>query len=182
MPIGTGLTLKNQSKAWWTNTKKSNARITSWLQKQFIGEARAAGRLKGYLDKFNPEPKVRKVVEKIAGQEGKHADWIQDLLDARAAVPNLRHEDRYWKHTLNDINSFDDLCGIAWAAENMRLARIRTIVEDKDAPTDIRNTFKKILKDEIFHEKAFKALSSEVSKRKALVNHVKGLKAIGLSA
>ena len=174
-------TLKEQSKAWWDKTKKSDAKITTWLQKQYIGEARAVSRLKIYLDHFDPQPKFRMVVEKIAGQEGKHADWIEDLLYTRFAVPDLKHEDRYWKHTLQGIKSFDDMCGVAWAAESMRLERIKTIVEDKNAPEDIRNTFKKILKDELFHERAFRALSSKTSKKKAIVNHVKGLAAIGLS-
>lgn len=181
MTISGMSSLKQQSQVWWNKTKKSDRKITSWLQKQFIGEARAVSRLKIYLDKFEPEPRFRKVIEKIAGQEGKHADWIEDLLTARFAVPDLRHEDRYWVHTLQGINTFDDMCGVAWAAESMRLERIKTIVEDKKAPEDIRNTFRKILKDELFHEKAFRALSSKTSKKKAIVNHVKGLAAIGLS-
>lgn len=179
--ISSVLSLKRQSKTWWDKTKKSDKKITAWLQKQYIGEARAVSRLKIYLDHFNPSSKVRKVVEKIAGQEGQHADWIEDLLYTRFAVPDLRHEDRYWKHTLQDIRSFDDMCGVAWAAESMRLERIKVISGDKTAPEDIRNTFKKILKDELFHERAFRTLSSQTSKKKALVNHVKGLKSIGLS-
>jgi len=176
------VTLKSQSAIWWARTKKSDALTTLWLQKQFMGEARAAARLKAYLDKFNLNTKVRKIVQVIAMQEGAHAGWIADLLQTRKALPDLDHEDRYWKHTLKNIKSFDDMCGVAWAAENMRLVRIRTIVEDTKAPKDIRSTFQKILKDEIFHEKAFRALSSTSSKKKALVKHSEGMKAIGLFA
>ncbi len=62
----------------------------------------------------------------------------------------------------------------------MRLERIKAIVNDAGAPDDVRSVFRKILKDETFHAKAFTHLTSKESFVKMEKQHKAGAKALGL--
>ena len=64
----------------------------------------------------------------------------------------------------------------------MRLERIRVIAQDETAPVDIRETFVKILKDEVWHEKAFTQLSTTEALNSTLGDYKLGREALGLSA
>ena len=44
----------------------------------------------------------------------------------------------------------------------MRLERIRVICDDEDAEEDIRSVFQRILKDEEWHEAAFRKIDNEI--------------------
>lgn len=62
----------------------------------------------------------------------------------------------------------------------MRLERIKVIMEDTTADSDIVETFKNIYKDELFHAKGFKLIAGDDYYNKASENHAKGLEALGL--
>lgn len=62
--------------------------------------------------------------------------------------------------TLPQIESWETGCAVAAHAEEMRLERIKIVVSQcKDK--DIRDTFTKILKDELFHAKAFREFTTD---------------------
>lgn len=61
----------------------------------------------------------------------------------------------------------------------MWLDRIELLSKD-DRFKDISEVFNKILPDEMYHTKAFKALSTPECIQRAMTNHKNGLNAIGL--
>jgi hypothetical protein len=69
---------------------------------------------------------------------------------------------------------------VAAHAEEMRLERIKVIMDDTEADSDIVNTFKNIYKDELFHAKGFKLIAGDDYYNKATEGHAKGLEALGL--
>ena len=71
---------------------------------------------------------------------------------------------------------------VAAHAEGMRLERIRVIADDESAPVDIRDTFTKILKDEVWHEKAFTNLSTPDALGATMGDYKLGREALGLTA
>jgi rubrerythrin len=178
------------SQQWWNEVKQSPALLKEWLTKQFIGEVTAAGRIEMFADKFRPQHPVsntaRRVLLAIARQERQHADWVATLLDSRGIKVDAealeRAEDRYWKETLPGITDFETGTAVAAHAEGMRLERIRVICNDDESPEDIRLVFKRILKDEEWHEATFTALSTPEALAATKGNHELGLKALGLEA
>lgn len=122
----------------------------------------------------------------ISGQEKQHAQWVKELLENRGISVDDKSiaeaEERYWKHTLPGIDSFETGAAVAAHAENMRLERIRAICSDPESPADIRDVFQNILKDEVFHAKAFESMASEEALEQTKGNHELGLVALGLSA
>lgn len=172
------------SLTWWTETKASTVKLESWLKDQYHGEVTAASRIAEIASKVK-ETRVAKILNVIADQEAKHARWVGQLLIARGLTPQvLQKEERYWNKTLPKDYAdmpIEKLAAIGAHAEKMRLARIEVISKDQTAPEDIRETFKKILKDEIFHERAFREIAGDENMSQALKAHEDGLKALGLT-
>lgn len=169
------------SKKWWNLVKNDSKKLNDWLIKQYRGEITAADRIIKFAETYAPNKKSLAVLNVIAKQEKKHAKWVLELLKNRNIIPNIENaEDRYWKETLPEIESFEIGAAIGAHAEKMRLERIRVISGDETAPKDIRNTFKKILKDEIFHEKIFKSLTTIKALNETKNAHEQGLKVLGL--
>lgn len=170
------------SKQWWDETKADPAKLIEWLKNQFHGELTASARIREFLKKFPTSSKAQSMVlDVIADQEYKHAWWVSGLLTARgAAAVRLTKEERYWAHTLPEITSFESGCAVAAKAEEMRLERIRVIVEDEDAPLDIRAVFAKILPEEQFHAQAFKRMASAEALANVSPAHARGLESLGL--
>lgn len=166
---------------WWNETKANDAELINWLRNQYHGEVTAAERIERYCTaKLSEDDKRRAILKMIAAQERQHSRWVGDLLKARNAMPEiLTKSERYWEIVLNKIESFEDAAGIAHHAETMRLERIRVIAEDETAPEDIRAVFSKILKDELFHAKAFASLAGKEAIEKLKPSHLKGTEAIG---
>lgn len=170
------------SQQWWNKIKLEPALFTDWLRDQYHGEATAAARLVVFKNQFSNSIVADKLISIIAAQEAVHAEWIKGLLESRGIKPEiLKKEERYWKETLEGIDSLKSGCAVAAHAEEMRLERIRVIVSDETAPEDIREVFSKILKQEVFHAKAFKVLAGKEEYLKASGNHRKGLAALGLT-
>lgn len=174
------------SKQWWQETKAEQGKLAEWLQRQWRGEVTAAYRilrLAGYVDQDSAEYKI---LEKIADQERQHAQWIEELLQNReitVPVDDIRNaERRYWSMTLPSITDFITGAAVAAHAEKMRLERIKEIASDESAPEDIRSVFKKILVDEIWHESAFRNLSTAEAMQAMQGNHELGRQALGLES
>lgn len=180
------MTLKEASLAWWAEVKQDPAKFHDWLLKQYRGEVTAAERIRELGTKFNVDAKTMHLLEVIAGQEETHATWIADLLVTRGiTIPVVSREEaegRYWEETLPGITDFNTGAGVAAHAEAMRLTRIEVIHEDEDAPADVREVFGRILKDELFHERAFRKLAGDGAMEATRDKHQLGLEALGLAA
>ncbi|MCU0655378.1 MAG: ferritin-like domain-containing protein, partial [Polyangiaceae bacterium] len=150
------------SRTWWATVKQDPAAFRHWLQQQHRGEVTAAGRIEQLRDAFAPasdptQRRARRLLTVIASQERRHAAWVADLLRARGVTPSTAHaEERYWARTLPGIETLATGCAVGAHAERMRLARIEAIASDPGAPDDVRTTFERILRDERFHERAFR--------------------------
>lgn len=169
------------SKQWWESVKSDENKINQWLIKQYRGEITAVERIMQFGLKFAETERQSKVLHAIAIQEKQHAQWIRELLESRNITPMIENaEKRYWAHTLPGIDSFETGAAIASHAEGMRLERIRAIAGDETAPDDIRNVFQQILKDEEWHERAFRELSTADALEATRTNHEAGMEALGL--
>jgi len=173
------------SSEWWRQVKADPALLLDWLRKQYHGEATAAVRMREFLARFGGQardPRWVATVEEIARQEEAHAGWVGELLRARGEEPAVisGKVERYWQATLPGIESWESGCAVAAHAEAMRLERIRVIAADPDAPADVREVFARILPQEEFHERAFRAFASDEALTAALKGHAAGAEALGL--
>lgn len=168
------------SQEWWQETKSKN--LIAWLRKQYHGEFLAAERIEHYAILRCEDEHHRQTLQRIAADERRHASWVGDLLRARGEEPQIlaTHTMRYWDKTLDKIDSFDSACAVAAHAEAMRLERIRVIAADANAPADVREVFARILRDEVFHEAAFRNMTTEAARERARASHEEGKRAIGL--
>lgn len=169
------------STSWWADTKSDPAKLADWLQRQFRGEVTAATRITQFAD-HHAVGRNKGLLYRIASDELTHARWILDLLESRniKLIATKEAHDRYWSETLPAIEDFETGAAIGAHAEGMRLERIRAIVDDLDAPTDIREVFVKILKDEIFHEKAFQSMTTPEALDATRDAHDAGRRLLGL--
>lgn len=169
------------SEQWWSETKNDDQLLNDWLIKQYRGEVTAAHRIRAFAEQYCNDKRAIKILHVIAEQEEQHASWVLDLLKARDIEPDVSNaEERYWKETLPDIESFETGAAVGAHAEAMRLERIRAIAEDSDADTDIRETFQRILKDEVFHERTFRSMAGESAMLATAQSHERGLEVLGL--
>lgn len=168
------------TKQWLTEVKADPAKLTHWLERQYIGEITAAKRIRKLADE-SPE-KFKPVINRIADDEAQHAFWVGELLVTRAiAIPVIDHaEDRYWEPILDNLHTFEEIAGAGHHAETMRLVRIRALAADEEIAEDIRKVFAQILPDEEFHAKAFAAMSTEDAIYSSKVLHEQGLDMLGL--
>ncbi len=174
--------MTNDSTAWWQRTKADPGRLEGWLRKQYRGEATAAARIEQLRDEYAIDDlRAAHILTVIAGQERKHADWVEGLLRARGVDPTLDGaEERYWKEPLRQIEDLSTGCAVGAHAERMRLDRIRVICEDLEAPKDIRQVFLRILPEERFHERAFRLLAGREAMEATRDAHELGRTALGL--
>lgn len=168
------------SEIWWSDVQASPEKLSTWLSKQFHGEQVAALRIRNMAAEAVADNHA-KTLRVIADQEQRHADLIRGLLTSRS-IPLGEHDTgaRYWAKVQPETLSFNDKAAAATLAEGMRLERIRAIVASPDSPEDIRNVFKEILVDEVWHEKAFAAMTTPASIEKVRPNHNLGREVLGL--
>lgn len=170
------------SKQWWEETKVSEQKTINWLKNQYHGEAVAAERIEKYILP-HLDGKYEFMVERIVDDEIRHSQWVGELLTNRGITPEiLQKEERYWREVMTEdfTTNGNYACAVAAHAEEMRLERIQVIMNDVDAPEDIRKVFTNIYKDELFHAKGFKLIAGDDYYNKASENHAKGLEALGL--
>ena len=173
------------SQQWWNETKQSPAKLLNWLKDQYHGEATAESKIRELADRFAKDrTDVYRILHVIADQEKTHASWVADLCRSRNVQPEiLKKEERYWQETLPAIEEYQTIeyaSGVAAHAEQMRLARIRAIVDDPTSPEDIRKVFKAILPQEEFHAAAFEAIAGQLGMKQSQASHQRGLNALGL--
>lgn len=171
---------------WLDKITSSEEELSHWLQRQYVGEVTASNRIKNLItefkEKFDEKPNWVPVIEKIASDEEKHAEWVKQLLVSRnIEIPSTDDaEKRYWKQIGLEDLSFEDTAAAGHHAEHMRLVRIRALADSEKVDNDIREVFGKILPDEEFHEKAFKIMATEESIKKMLDKHEAGMQSLGL--
>lgn len=170
------------SSEWWQKTKSDPVVLNDWLVKQYRGEATAAKRIRAFADEYAADPDDRVILNRIATQEERHAAWVLTLLASRNIEPNVENaEERYWKETLPEVESFESGAAVGAHAEKMRLDRIRVIAEDIEGPSDIREVFARILPEEEFHERAFRQMAGPDAMSKTEASHERGLQLLGLT-
>ena len=171
------------SARWWEETRSDTSRLVDWLFDQFRGEATAASRIERLRDTYAaPSGRAHRVLTVIAGQERRHAEWVAGLLRARGLAPEVRGEPeaRYWARMLPGIHDLETGCAVGAHAERMRLERIEVIAADPTAPEDVRDVFARILREERFHERAFRELATPESLERTRDAHALGREALGL--
>jgi hypothetical protein len=166
--------MKN-SKQWWDETKNNPAKLNNWLQRQCYGEYQAYKRIKELSKRFD-----NVLLEKIANQEYKHYKWIRNYLETRGINPITEHDERYWKEVNLDFQNIEQASAVGHHAEVMRLERIKVIAQD-NLHSELATIFKKIQKDEEFHFKAFKSLTTEEDIEIAKIDHEIGMLQLGLT-
>lgn len=171
---------------WLQEVKSSEQKLIGWLQRQYVGEMLAAERI-SELAYRTPTSTARTIVERIADDERNHSTWIRDLLTTRnIPLPHVTYENtRYWKPMIEDgmldgAQDFSVVTALGHHAETMRLIRIKALAEDEEIDADIRDTFSRILKDEIFHAAAFAKLSTPEDIANTAEMHQRGLDCLGL--
>jgi rubrerythrin len=172
------------SREWWAVTRSDASALGSWLRDQYRGEATAAVRIEMLRDAFAAAgTRAHRVLTVIAAQERKHASWVGELLAARGqAVVVEEQAERYWPQVVGLIADLETGAAVGAHAERMRLERIEVIAEDSSAPDDVRRVFAKILPEERFHERAFRALAGDAALQRTASAHALGREALGLSA
>lgn len=172
------------SEQWWSEVKADSQKLEKWLQRQYVGEFAAVHLLAEILLKYGSQMTEceRSNVAKVAHQELLHGTWISELLNSRGVSPedNASATRRYWNEVLPSVTDFKTSMQAAHQAENMRLARIRTIANDEEAPEDIRNVFKAILPHEEWHEIIFSEMMGDSYSDSLEAAHNQGLFALSL--
>lgn len=173
------------SQEWWNEVKVDSTKTESWLRKQYRGEVTAASRIQKLAKQYTETGSWQTtVLNIIANQETQHAGFVKELLDIRGIEVDISDlieaENRYWAETLPGIKDFVTGTAVAAHAEKMRLERIETIVNDEESPTDIRAAFTKILQDELWHESAFRKMSTPLAMSETAGDHELGRAALGL--
>ena len=122
------------------------------------------------------------ILNRIAGQERKHAEWVKQLLvNRKVEIPSLDNaENRYWAKTLPAIKDFDTGAAVGAHAEKMRLERILAIVNDPETPYDIFEVFCKIVAEEWTHERLFREMAGMEAMKAVLPAAAEGRNALGL--
>lgn len=174
---------RKTSQMWWEEVLKDEAKLITWLKKQYHGEVTASERILVLSEKYCTNSVHKLILSIIAKQERNHASWVAELLTARGITPKvMEKEERYWNQTLPGVKDFKTATAVASHAERMRLDRIRVIATHPETPSDIREVFKRILPQEIFHERAFGRMAGSSALEETKGNHRLGLKALGLEA
>jgi len=166
---------------WWAEVRDDSEKLAHWLRRQYVGELAAVNLLSEMILKFGADMTEQQWEDthKVMLQEATHAKWMKQLLDARGILPEKDADPtrRYWQEVLPAVDDFQKASAAAHDAERMRLHRIRAIALDQKAPADIRNTFKRILPHEEWHEIVFESMRGDARLDEA---HERGLAALSL--
>ncbi|MFO0594334.1 MAG: ferritin-like domain-containing protein [Myxococcaceae bacterium] len=171
------------SAQWWAAVKVDAVAFEGWLLDQYRGEVTAAGRIEALRDAFAaPGSKAARVLTVIAGQEREHAEWVAGLLRTRGVTPKVEDVPaRYWDAVLGQVRDLETGAAVGAHAEEMRLERIVAIASDPGAPADVRAVFARILPQERFHARAFRALASAAALEATAGAHHLGRELLGLT-
>ena len=173
--------MMQNTQQWLDKVKSNQVELNHWLERQYVGEQLAANRIEK-LAIQQEDNRYGKVLQRIANDERKHAEWVRELLVTRNIdIPVLSMDGtRYWSPILSKITSFEEVAAVGHHAEAMRLIRIKALAADTEIDSDIRDVFTKILPDEEFHTKAFAAMTDDETIEKTRDWHEEGLQVLGL--
>lgn len=168
---------------WWSEVSVDVNKMIDWLKDQYHGEITAEKRIRDLVSQYNLQGKKAALINKIADDEKRHAEWVKELLVSRGiSAEVLNKEERYWNKVLpREQVSFEYICAVGHLAETMRLDRIELLAKDYRYK-DIAEVFSRILPDELFHAKAFGSMSTEKDIEDARKFHNEGMNSIGLVA
>lgn len=171
------------SSEWWRCVSESEELTINWLQNQYHSEATAGHRIRRFAEDYaQAGSTAARLLLRIASQEDDHAEWVGNLLVNRDVEPTILNKNqRYWSAVSGCFDSLEHGAAIASHVEHMSLEMIRVITSDSRAPTDVRKVFTKILPQEVFHERAFRSLSTPEIMEATRSIHAVGRSAIGLS-
>ncbi len=171
------------SQDWYNEVLSDVNKFKHWLERQYIGEVTASTRIRAIADEQG-DSRSKAILETIAGQEDLHATWVASILAHYGyELPEIPKEgSRYWDTVEEVQEDFFSKCAIASHAEGMRLERIRVICNDPRTNEFVRDIFQKILKDEVWHETAFRSLAGEDAMASTKPCHVKAKNLLGLEA
>lgn len=167
------------SEQWLKSVKTNKSKFNNWLSQQWLAEVKAQDEIQKL--QTNAKEKHKKILSRIALDEGKHAELLRVLCEKRNVSIAKDSTNRYYGSIKLPELSQDELYAIGHYAEGMRLSRIRAICNDPDIDADIKSTFAVILKDEVMHEKAFGCIASKSALAKMKNKHELGVAALGLS-
>lgn len=169
------------SQEWYNEVVTNPALLEDWPVKQYRGEVTAAARIRAVAEKFDATEKAKRILEEIATQEETHATLVLLLLQAQGIEPSTEGaEDRYWNEVAPVVEDFATAAAIGAHAEQMRLERIRVIVEDPRTTKAVRAVFNLILRDEVWHAAAFEQLAGSEAMSKTQYTHEQGRALLGL--
>ena len=175
------------SQAWWAATKNDSKALEGWLRDQYRGEATAGPRIEALRDAFTEEgTRAWRLLTVIATQERRHASWVAELLGARGIEVAIEDKaDRYWRRVVPAIGDLETGAAVGAHAEAMRLERIEAIASEVVAESselaDVVGIFRRILPEERFHERAFRALAGSEALARTQDAHALGREALGLA-
>jgi hypothetical protein len=152
------------SQQWWDSIKLDSTKLIEWLKSQYHGKILTAQRIRESIV-LNLEPDdnaTRNICNRIAREEEAHALWIRELLANRGRIAEiLDRQEHYWDFlTPIPKGNAEYAVGVAAHAQQMHLDRIKIIIHDESTYTDVRDTFRRIYKDEVFHARAFKNIAN----------------------
>lgn len=143
---------------WKKNLDKPGSLI-GWLKDQYVGEREAVASMETLLQGGKMESaanqKYLRLVEKVIADEHRHVAMIVALLASRGITPPPVGEPK----VLAGMEDFFSGSAVASRAEAIRAGIIRVIVDDGEVPEDVRISFLTILREEAFHEKAFREVA-----------------------
>jgi tRNA isopentenyl-2-thiomethyl-A-37 hydroxylase MiaE len=171
------------SKEWWDTLLADNDKMVDWLKRQYHGELMAGGRIREVFKVFELSQEDAKKVAKVAREEDLHASLIATLLEERGVPAEvLEHEERYWKHAYDKMDTVEDAAAVGFLAEEMRLERISVIANCVRSPFDIKKVMGRIYTQEVGHVQTFKDLTNADAIEAHMEKHNEGLNALGLVA
>lgn len=145
----------------WTRTPDKQGALLDWLKEQYIGEREAVASMEVLLatGRKQPDanPKYLHLMEKVIADEHRHVAMIKELLISRGAtIPEIGEPE-----VLPGMDAFFSGSAVASRAEAVRAGVIRVILEDGEVPQDVKSSFLVILREEAFHEKAFREVAGQ---------------------
>ena len=158
--VNAGDTSMQEFRDLWPEVRTKPGGIEWWLQKQYVGELEAIASMEKLLRSFDANPKgakLRNLVVRVIRDERNHVAMIERLLQARGVTPEAPAS----PEVLSGLDQWAEGCAATSRAEAIRAGEIRTVIADLGTPDDIRTVFGRVLKEEVFHEKAFRELAGQ---------------------
>lgn len=174
---------RNLSKKWWVECLKNKEKLERWLVSLYNNEKDAEERFKQFANDFcSPGTNEHSLFMLMAEQEREHADLVEKVLKNRGLEVYIKSskDGRYWRHTLPCALDMKTSAAVGAYAEGLSLMRMKEIIKDENTPTDIKEMFIAIEKDETFHAKELTKIATNYGMKNVRECHDKGLEELGI--